>query len=140
MQMLCLILFLIVAALWFFTNEYDTLFGLYRPACAMRITSFNCILFIGLIAALNFSTDVKNSTAEILNINNFDNNRAMLALLLALIVLMSLKFLGIKGSATYAVLGSLMAYGVIADETYQLKWNFISSYLAAPVIAFTMLS
>ena len=136
--MLCLILFLSVAALWFFTNEHDTLFGVYRPACSMRTMSFNCLLFIGLLSALNFSTDVRNSTTEALDINNFDNNLAMLALLLALIVLMTLKFLGIRGSAAYAVLGSLMAYGLITDEAYHLKWSFITSYLAAPVMAFTI--
>lgn len=136
--MLCLILFLSVVALWFFTNEYDTLFGVYRPACSMRTMSFNCLLFIGLLTALNFSTDVRNSIDATLNINNFNNSLAMLALLLALIVLMTLKFLGIKGSATYAVLGSLMAYCVITDEDYHLKWDFIASYLVAPVIAFTI--
>ena len=136
MPMLCLILFLSVTALWFFTNEYNTLFGVYRPACAMRAWSFNCLLFVGLLSASYFSTDVRNSTAAALNINNFDNNLAMLALLLALIVLVILKFLGIRGSATYAVLGSLMAYGVITDADYHLKWNFIASYIAAPVIAF----
>ena len=136
MQMLCLILFLSVAALWFFTNEHDTLFGVYRPACSMRTMSFNCLLFIGLLTSLHFGTDVRKSTADALDINNFDNNLAMLALLLALIVMMILKFLGIKGSATYAVLGSLMAYGMITDETYHLKWDFIVSFLAAPAIAF----
>lgn len=136
--MLCLILFLSVAALWFFTNEHDTLFGVYRPACSMRTMSFNCLLFIGLLTALNFSTDVRNSTTDALDINNFDNSLAMLALLLALIVLMTLKFLGIRGSATYAVLGSLMAYGLITDEAYHLRWSFIASYLAAPVMAFTI--
>ena len=109
MQIVCLILFLAVTALWFFTNEYDSLFGVYAPTCTMRRVTYNCIVFIGLLAALCCSMDVRDSLESSYAISGFGSRYAMLVLLLSLVVLMVLKFFGIRGSVIYAFLGSLTA-------------------------------
>lgn len=138
MQMVCLILFLSVIALWFFTNEYDSLFGVFRPACTMRRTTFNCLVFVCLLATLCCSVDVRDSLRSSFAISGFCGRSAMLVLLLSLIVLMILKLFGIRGSITYSFLGSLMALGVVSDDAYAVRWSFVLSFIAAPFLAFVL--
>ena len=138
MQMVCLILFLSVIALWFFTNEYDSLFGVFRPACTMRRTTFNCLVFVCLLATLCCSVDVRDSLQSSFAISGFCGRSAMLVLLLSLIVLMILKLFGIRGSITYSFLGSLMALGVVSDDAYAVRWSFVLSFIAAPFLAFVL--
>ena len=138
MQIVCLILFLAVTALWFFTNEYDSLFGVYAPTCTMRRVTYNCIVFIGLLAALCCSMDVRDSLESSYAISGFGSRYAMLVLLLSLVVLMVLKFFGIRGSVIYAFLGSLTALGVVSDDAYTVRLPFVLSFLAAPFLAFVL--
>lgn len=138
MQIVCLILFLAVTALWFFTSEYDSLFGVYAPTCTMRRVTYNCIVFIGLLAALCCSMDVRDSLESSYAISGFGSRYAMLVLLLSLVVLMVLKFFGIRGSVIYAFLGSLTALGVVSDDAYAVRLPFVLSFLAAPFLAFVL--
>ena len=138
MQIVCLILFLAMTALWFFTNEYDSLLGVYAPTCTMRRVTYNCIVFIGLLAALCCSMDVRDSLESSYAISGFGSRYAMLVLLLSLVVLMVLKFFGIRGSVIYAFLGSLTALGVVSDDAYAVRLPFVLSFLAAPFLAFVL--
>ena len=138
MSILCLILFLTALALWFFTNESSSLFGIYEPTCVIRRVRFKWLVFIGLLAALPFCGDVSDSVAETFAFGGFDSKSALLVLLLSLVVLMIMRFLGIEGSLVYAVLGSLMAFGVISEKAYSVDPAFILSFIVAPVAAFLL--
>lgn len=136
MTTLSLILILSVFALWFFINEYHTLFGVYEQACAMRRVVFNILMPVLLLVSLFFCNGVRNALTDTFAISGFDEKTAMLVLLLSLIVLMVLRFFGVRGSVIYAFLGSLMAYGVISDQPGPVSLSFIASFFAAQLIAF----
>ena len=138
MSILCLILFLTALALWFFTNESSSVFGIYEPTCVIRRVRFKWLVFIGLLASLPFCGDVSDSVAEAFAFGGFDDKSALLILLLSLVVLMIMRFFGVGGSLVYAVLGSLMAFGVISEKAYSVDPAFILSFIVAPVAAFLL--
>ena len=115
MQSLCLILFLCAAALWFFTNEYDTLFGVFKPTCAVRRGSFIAIVSVFLLSAIWFGRDgaVANAVQDSLSFMSLDCKEVFIVLLSSMIVLSTLLFFSVKGSATYAIIGALAACGLM---------------------------
>ena len=140
MDMLCLILFLSVAALWFFANEYDALLGVYGPTCAMSSRDFNWLVFIGLLLAIRYAGagDVGHALAEHFPSVRLGCRALMLALLSSLIILVVLKFFAVKASFTYALLGTFTAYGLMSGDGFTLKWSVVLSFIAAPVMAFIL--
>ena len=137
MNLLSLILFLSVASLWFFSTEYETLFGVYGPTCAVRRRIFNVLVFTILMLSLRFSDAgaVADSMTSGFSVGPLDCESVMIMLLASLIVLVVLRYFGIKGSVVYALLGSLSAYGLLNNDGVNLRFGFLLSFLAAPVMA-----
>lgn len=138
MQSLCLILFLCAAALWFFTNEYNTLFGVFRPTCAVSRGSFIAIVSIFLLSAIWFSSDgtVAYALQESLSFMSLDCKDVFIVLLSSMIVLSLLQFFFVRGSATYAVIGALVACSLMHGDGF--RWQYALTFLAAPVMAFAL--
>lgn len=138
MDILCLILFLSVAALWFFTNEYGTLLEVYAPTYAMRTRDFNILMFAGLAAALWFgrSGAVASALQSSVSSLSLDCGAVMIILLSALIVLMALKASGIRGTVIYALLGAIGAYGLVSGCGFIFSWRYLLSLAVAPVMSF----
>ena len=138
MQSLCLILFLCAAALWFFTNEYDTLFGVFKPTCAVRRGAFVAIVSVFLLSAIWFGRDgsVADAVQRSLSFMTLECEDVFIVLLSSMIVLSVLLFFSVKGSATYAIIGALAACGLMQGDGFQ--WRYALSFLAAPVMAFAL--
>lgn len=141
MDILCLILFMSTVALWFFTNEYDTLFGVYKPTCAINGREFNLLAVTGLLAALWHSHAgagaVKETLTDCFDIGHIECGTVMIILLSSLIVLTIMKYFRVRGSIIYALAGALSAYGLITDSL-DLEWKFMLSFAAAPLLAFLL--
>lgn len=139
MDILCLILFLSVVVLWFFDHEYDTLFGVYAPTCAMGRKGFFALVFAGLSLALwaSGTGPVKTALADCFPAA-MDAEAVVLVILSSLIVLMVLKAFEITGSMVYAVLGALVAYGLVTSDGFAFRWDVAMSFIAAPVMAFLL--
>lgn len=141
MDILCLILFISTCALWFFTNEYGTLFGVYKPTYAINSRGFNWLVIIGLLIALWHSHAgagmVKDSLIECFATGNLESGTVIIILLSSLIVLTIMKYFKVQGSIIYALAGALSAYGIIS-ECLDLRWSFILSFVAAPLMAFLL--
>jgi len=135
MQSLCLILFLCAAALWFFTNEHDTLFGVFKPTCAVRRGAFVAIVSVFLLSAIWFGRDgsVADAVQRSLSFMTLECEDVFIVLLSSMIVLSVLLFFSVKGSATYAIIGALAACGLMQGDGFQ--WQYALSFLAAPVMA-----
>lgn len=142
MDILCLILFLSTVSLWFFANEYGTLYGVYGPTCAMRHRDANWLVLICLSASLLLIHLGTNAVGESLKECCTDHTldcRAVLPILLSsLIVLTSFKFFGYKGSITYALIGALTGYWIISGNGFIFRWSWILSFIVAPLMAFTL--
>ena len=138
MQSLCLILFLCTAALWFFTNEHDTLFGVFKPTCAVGRGSFIAIVSVFMLSAVWFGRDgsVADAVRESLSFIPLDCKDVFIVLLSSMIVLSVLLFFSVKGSATYAIVGALAACALMQGEGF--RWQYALSFLAAPVMAFAL--
>ena len=139
MEYLCLILFLTVAASWFFANEYDILFGVYTPTCAMTRRDFNSVVFICLLSALwKSSRCAVTESVRTSLLGTLDARIVIVIILSAMIVLMILKSFRIKGSVIYAFHGSFEASRVISGGGYDVRWNLLLSFIAAPLITFVL--
>lgn len=140
MNTLCLILFLCAAALWFFTNEYDTLFGVFKPTCAVGRGSFIAIVSVFLLSAMWFGREgaVADAVMESLYVISFDCKEVFIVLLSSMIVLSILLFFSVKGSSVYAVLGALAACGLMQTDFSGFQWRYVLSFLVAPVLAFAL--
>lgn len=136
MTILCLILFLAVGSLWFFANEYPTLFGVYIPARAVRRFYFKAIVAVSIIAAVMLSGygDVQDGLMSHFACSRIDCMSLMIVLLSSLIILSVLKMFAINASAVYAVLGALEAWRIMAG--HDADYGILLSFIAAPVLAF----
>ena len=140
MDVLCLILFLSAAALWFFTSEYSSAFGVYWPTCAMRGRDFDWLVLVSLLASLWLSSQgtVKESVYEHIGLRAIDCRSMIVMLMSSFIILITLKFFALRGSAVYALLGSLGACWIRTSGGDTVDWHFILSFAAAPVVAFAL--
>ena len=135
---LCLILFLSVAALWFFSNEYPSLFGIYVPTCVLKRVYFKVIVSVFLLGAVYLSAygDVRTSLISHFSSSALDCYSLMVTVLSALITLFVLKMFSLTGAAVYALLGSMEAY--VITSGYASDAHLLLSFLAAPVISFVL--
>lgn len=138
MSALCLILFTCIAAFWFLSNEYPTLFGIYVPVCAVRRITLKSIVAVTLLAGVLLSgmADVSASILANTGAGSMDCYTLMIVLLSSMIVLTLLKFLSIKGSAVYALLGAMEAEAIVSGHGSGAV--LLISFLAAPVMAFVL--
>ena len=140
MAMLFLILFLSTASLWFFTSEYATVFGVYRPTCAIGERSFRWVLILGLTLAiwLCHKGPVASAVYDHLGYKSIDSRSSMIVMMGAFIVLLTLKLFSVKGSFIYAFLGALSAYWIMRGGSPVTDWSFLLSFAAAPLMAFVL--
>ena len=138
--MLFLILFLSTASLWFFTSEYATVFGVYRPTCAIGERSFRWVLILGLTLAiwLCHKGPVASAVYDHLGYKSIDSRSSMIVMMGAFIVLLTLKLFSVKGSFIYAFLGALSAYWIMRGGSPVTDWSFLLSFAAAPLMAFVL--
>ena len=136
MTNLCLILFLAVVILWFFTNEYPTLFGAYVSARAVKRPHFKTIAAVFLIGAVLLGSlgSVRSSMAAQVASPCIDCQSLIIVLISALIILAVLKRFSINGSAVYAVLGAFEAWLIVTGN--ETDFRVILSFVAAPAFAF----
>ena len=136
MAVFCLILFLTVVALWFFTNEYPVLFGIYVPTCALKRSYFKLIVAFSLLLAVAVSLFTEEVVPPLPLINEIDYHSFLIVLISSLIVLVVLKLFDVSGSVIYAFLGSMQAYMIgIRQET---DYAVVLSIVLAPVICFAV--
>lgn len=138
MTSVCLILFLAVASLWFFANEYPTLFGVYVPARAVRRLYFKVIAAVCIILGVSVSAagGVQESLMSHVSPLRMDCQSLITVLISSLIILSVLKRFGINASAVYAVLGALEAWMITSGN--DADYGLLVSFLVAPVVAFAM--
>ena len=138
MTSVCLILFLAVASLWFFSNEYPTLFGVYVPARAVRRLYFKVIAAVCIILGVSVSAagGVQESLMSHVSPLRMDCQSLITVLISSLIILSVLKRFGINASAVYAVLGALEAWMITSGN--DADYGLLVSFLVAPVVAFAM--
>ena len=138
MGMLCLILFVAAVSLWFFTNEYRSIVGVYAPTCALRTKDFNVIVFIILLVFLWCSKNgsVRTAVSEHICIYMADSSSMLVVLMASFISLLTLSLFSVRGSAVYAILGSLCAFCCMHGTFSATDLKYILSFIAAPAIAF----
>ena len=141
MNLFCLILFLSVTALWFFTNEYGTLMGVYEPTCAIPRRTLGWIVSAGLLLALWHCGKGAGDVGKVLH-ESTTGTLACLDIvfmtLSVLIVLTVMSFFRIRGSAGWAILGSLSAFNIMTGEGFHPGWSHALSFIAAPVMSFAL--
>ena len=140
MAMLFLILFLSTASLWFFTSEYATVFGVYRPTCAIKERYFRWVVILGFALALwmCYKGPVASAVYDHIGYRSIDSRSSMIVMMGTLIVLLTLKLFSIRGSFVYAFLGSLSAFWIMRGGSPVTDWSFLLSFVAAPVMAFVL--
>ena len=140
MNFACLILLMSAIALWFFFIEYEGVFGVYHPTCAIRRRCFLPVILALVLAAmfLNVSQDVSITVSQCLLVSEIPCKVTMVILLTSFITLLSLRIFSVKGSVCYALLGSLAAYVLSAQERFPFEWNFLLTFVAAPLMAFVL--
>ena len=138
MGIFCLILFLSAVSLWFFTNEQDTLFGVYSPTCAIRSGNLHRVVLLFFLPTLFLSARgaVAVSLFDHLGPVSMDCSSVLLALMSSFIILLTLKFFSIKASVVYAFVGALAAWSLVDGQG--LERGFMMSFIGAPVMAFVL--
>ena len=138
MGIFCLILFMSAVSLWFFTNEQDTLFGVYSPTCAIRSSNLHRVVLLFFLPTLFLSARgaVAVSLFDHLGPVSMDCSSVLLALMSSFIILLTLKFFSIKASVVYAFVGALAAWSLVDGQG--LERGFMMSFIGAPVMAFIL--
>ena len=138
MGIFCLILFMSAVSLWFFTNEQDTLFGVYSPTCAIRTRNLHRVVLLFFLPALFMSArgPVAVSVFNHLSPVSMDCSSVLLALMSSFIILLTLKFFSIKASVVYAFVAALAAWSLVDGQG--LERGFMMSFVGAPVMAFIL--
>lgn len=136
MSAVCLILFLVAVALWFFTNEYPVLFGIYVPTCALKRSHFKITAAVFLLFAVYVGC-VQELDTQIFSISSSVDCQSFLSVLISsLIVLLVLKLFDVSGSVVYSFLGAMYAYNVSAG--YKAEYEVLLSLVAAPFMCFLL--
>ena len=140
MTMFFLILFLSTASLWFFTSEYATVFGVYRPTCAIGEKNFRLVVIIGFTLAIWLCCDgpVASAVYEHVGYTSMDSRSSLIVMMGTFIALLTLKLFSVKGSLIYAFLGALSAYWMMRGGSHVVDWSFLLSFAAAPLMAFVL--
>ena len=138
MGIFCLILFMSAVSLWFFTNEQDTLFGVYSPTCAIRTGNLHRVVLLFFLPALFISAKGSVAASAFTHIGpvSMDCSSVLLALMSSFIILLTLKFFSIKASVVYAFIGALAAWSLVDGQG--LERGFMMSFIGAPVMAFIL--
>ena len=138
MTSLCIILFLAVTALWFFTNEYPVLMGIYVPACAVRRVYFKVIVTVSMLLAvfLSRNADIAPALTSAFSLGGMDCQSVFIVLMSALITLAVLKMFSVTGSVLYAISGAMWAY--LTVQGISVSFMQAMPLLIAPAMAFVL--
>ena len=138
MGIFCLILFMSAVSLWFFTNEQDTLFGVYSPTCAIRTRNLHRVVLLFFLPALFISAKGSVAASAFTHVGpvSMDCSSVLIALMSSFIILLTLKFFSIKASVVYAFVGALAAWSLVDGQG--LERGFMMSFIGAPVMAFIL--
>ena len=125
-------------SLWFFTNEQDTLFGVYSPTCAIRTRNLHRVVLLFFLPALFISAKGSVAASDFTHFGPapMDCSSVLLALMSSFIILLTLKFFSIKASVVYAFVGALAAWSLVDGQG--LERGFMMSFIGAPVMAFIL--
>lgn len=141
MEFTCLILFLAVAAFWFFTNEYPALFGVYMHTCALRRESFKVVVAVSLAGAALLSAGIpvhETVSSIIMGGQTVGCRDVMLLLLASLITLSILRLLSVKGSSVYAFAGSFIALTAATGNLPKDLYKVLVGIAISPVMTFVL--
>ena len=132
MSMFGLILFLAAVALWFLTNEYPVLFGIYVPTCALKRSYFKIIVAVSILSTVAVScfTGIGEPRSVI---SEIDTQSLLIVLISSMIVLLVLKLFDVRGSVVYAFLGAMQAY--LIGMSYEADYTLILSLICAPLMS-----
>ena len=135
MSMFGLILFLAAVALWFLTNEYPVLFGIYVPTCALKRSYFKIIVAVSILSTVAVScfTGIGEPRSVI---SEIDTQSLLIVLISSMIVLLVLKLFDVRGSVVYAFLGAMQAY--LIGMSYEADYTLILSLICAPLMSFVL--
>lgn len=139
MGVFTLILLVLTAALWFFIYEFDGVFGVYYPTCAVRRHVFSVVVLIALIAGICLSriSGMSGLVLQSFSYQSLNMESVILILLASLISLRVLRLSSVTGSIALAMTGAIMAYSLtISKEVCDI--HFILSFIVAPVLAFIL--
>ena len=138
MSTLCIILFVTIAAIWFFHYEYPAVFGLYVPVRALRRIIFKTLVALSLISGVLLSryADVVTSLTDYWGFSAIDCQSLLILLISSLIILAVLRIFSINGTALYAILGAMEAYRIALGQNASA--HMLVSIIIAPVFAFAI--
>lgn len=139
MNLLCLISLVLSASLWFFAVEYDRLFGVYYPTCAIRRRNFNLIVLSLILLSISMSSKcgVSDTVGRFVDNAGIDCVAVMVILLASFITLATLKFFSVRGSVSYALLGSL-ASCIVYSGGAGPQWHLLLPFVLAPGAAYLL--
>lgn len=138
MSTMCIILFVSIAAIWFFHYEYPVVFGLYVPVRALRRIIFKILVALSLISGVLLSryADVATSLTDYWGFSAIDCQSLLILLISSLIILAVLRIFSINGTALYAILGAMEAYRIALGHNAGAQ--ILVSIIIAPVFAFAI--
>lgn len=140
MGLVCVILFVAVMSIWFFTIEYPVVFGLYVPAYALRRYVFLALVAVCLVLPMLLydGSAVAETVSTILGGDMIGSARLIAALLATLISLSLLKLFSVRASAVYAFIGSLLAMSAVDGKAYDNVMVLLLTALAAPLLSLSI--
>lgn len=138
MTTLCIILFVSIAAIWFFHYEYPAVFGLYVPVRALRRLVFKILVALSLVSGLLVSGygDVSISLSQYWGHVSIDCQSLIILIVSSLIILAVLRMFSVSGAAVYAFMGAIEAYRITSGQSG--TGQQLLSILIAPVFAFVI--
>jgi len=138
MKFLCLILLVAAAVLWFYINEFDSCFGVYYPTSAVRRSRFPFLVLAAVLCgvAVDFYLG-EDLVASVLPHVEIDSRAILVILLSSFLVLGCMRLFALRGSAVYALSGTLAAFAIMAGRS-GFTWVSALSVLIAPAVAFLL--
>lgn len=138
MKLLCLILLVTAVVLWFYHYEFDRIFGVYYPTCAVRRTRFPYIFLAAVVCGviLDFYLAADPLAAGFLDVK-VDCRSLIVILLSSFMVLGGMRLFALRGSVIYATFGSLAAFAYWSGAE-AFDWIYLLSVIAAPVFSFIL--
>lgn len=138
MKLLCLILLVAAAVLWFYINEFDSCFGVYYPTSAVRRSRFPFLVLAAVLCgvAVDFYLG-EDLVASVLPHVEIDSRAILVILLSSFLVLGCMRLFALRGSAVYALSGTLAAFAIMAGRG-GVTWVSALSVLIAPAVAFLL--
>lgn len=140
MKLFLLILFALMAIIWFMVEEFPTLSGLYVPTCAAKsrnmliITSFAISLCIIILPAGIPSSNIFSHIGT----EGLETSYTAISILSTIIVLALLKASGMKGSFLYAFIGALLVCDAAAVNAEYQTVRYFLTILASALAAFIL--